>query len=89
MPHPEEEARLVEILNQGHDWPTLFAFKFIVPNEQTEALKALVPEADRVEVRPSSGGKYMAFTFHVAMGSAKEVLALYARVRGVPGLISL
>jgi hypothetical protein len=84
-----EETRLIEILNSGHSWPSIFAFKFIVPTEEGPGLLALVPEADRVEERPSSGGKYTAFTFHVPMGSAREVLDVYARVRGIPGLVSL
>jgi hypothetical protein len=86
---PAEETRLIDILNSGHTWPTLFAFKFIVPKEEGPGLLVLVPEADRVEERPSSGGKYTAFTLHVPVGSAREVLAVYARVRGINGLISL
>lgn len=84
-----EEARLVELLNGAHRWPTLFAFKFIVPMDTGKELVALIPEAHQTETRPSSGGKYIAYTFHCPMGSAKEVLEVYARVKGIRGLVAL
>jgi hypothetical protein len=84
-----EELRLLEVLDSTHKWPSMYSFKFIVPAEKAKELLALIPEAERVEERPSSGGKYTAFTFHCAMGSGREVLAIYARVKGIPGLVSL
>ena len=86
-----EENRLIELLDSRHEWPSLFAFKFIVPEASIPALREAVPEAEKVEERPSSGGKYTAFPFHLPMGSGREVLDVYARVRDreIPGLISL
>lgn len=80
---------LEQLLNETHDWPEVFPFKFIVPKEQSKNLEALLQEALRTEVRPSSSGKYMAYTFHCAMGSGREVLEVYGRVQGIPGLVSL
>jgi hypothetical protein len=84
-----EESRLLELLDKNHRWPCVFAFKFIVPAAQGPALEALIPEADSKEARPSSQGKYTAYTFHCAVSSGREVLAVYARVKGIPGLVSL
>ena len=89
MKTPPEQARLIELLDQNHSWPTLFAFKFIVPAGEGKALEALVPEAQTTESRPSSGGKYLAYTFHCPMGSGREVLEVYSRVKGIPGLVAL
>lgn len=86
---PTEETRLIQLLEAAHRWPCVYAFKFIVPAAKGEELKALVPEADQVETRASSNGKYTAFTFHCPMGSGREVLGVYARVRGINGLVSL
>ncbi len=77
------------LLNEHHKWPTLFAFKFIVPAGKGEELRALMKNCVREETRPSAGGKYSAFTFHLAMGSAEEVLEVYARVKVIEGLIAL
>jgi hypothetical protein len=86
-----EELRLLQLLDERHSWPSLYAFKFIVPQSGGDALRAAMPQAERVDTRVSAGGKYTAYTFHCAMGSSREVLEVYARVReaAVPGLISL
>jgi hypothetical protein len=89
--YSSDEARLIALLDEQHEWPSLFAFKFIVPEASAAALRAAIPAAERVEERASSGGKYTSFTFHCPVGSGREVLDLYARVHGskIPGLISL
>jgi hypothetical protein len=84
-----EEKRLLELLNENHKWPSLFAFKFIVPVDKGQELEALFPEAVKKEVRPSSGGKYSAYTLHCPMGSGEEVLLFYARAKQIPGLLAL
>jgi hypothetical protein len=84
-----EETRLMELLDATHKWPTIYSFKFIVPAARAKELEALIPEASQVEARPSSGGKYTAYTFHCALGSGREVIEVYARVRGIQGLVSL
>ena len=86
MQNTEQAKRL---LNESHKWPSLFAFKFIVPAEQAVALRALLPKPEKEESRPSSGGKYTALTFHIAMGSADEVLGIYSLAKAIPGLIAL
>lgn len=91
MMQPAEELRLLALLDEQHSWPSVYAFKFIVPEASVPALKDTLPEAERVDERASSGGKYTAFTFHCPVASGREVLDTYARVhgRGIPGLISL
>ena len=85
----KEEARLIAILDEHHKWPAMYSFKFIVPAAKGKELEALIPEAERMESRPSSGGKYTAYTFHCPMGSGREVMSVYARVKGIQGLVSL
>lgn len=84
-----EEARLISLLDASHRWPTVYAFKFIVPKEKAKELEGLVPEAHSTETRASANGNYMAYTFHCPMGSSREVLAIYARVKSIQGLVSL
>lgn len=84
-----EETRLLALLDAAHKWPTIYSFKFIVPSTKAKELEKLIPEAQSVETRPSSEGKYTAYTFHCPMGSAREVLAIYARAKSIPGLVSL
>jgi hypothetical protein len=84
-----DEIRLMNVLDSTHRWPTLYSFKFIVPAIKGQELESLIPEATQVETRPSSGGKYTAYTFHCAMGSGREVISIYSRVKGIQGLVSL
>ena len=88
-PGSAEELRLMNVLDSTHRWPSLYAFKFIVPTPRGPDLENLIPEAEKVEARPSSGGKYVAYTFHCAMNSGREVLSVYSRVKGISGLVSL
>jgi len=80
---------LLSLLDNTHQWPSIYSFKFIVPAPKAKELEELIPEAEQVETRPSSGGRYMAYTFHCAMGSGREVLSVYSRVKGISGLVSL
>ncbi len=84
-----EEQRLMQILDDTHDWPSIYSFKFIVPSEKAKELENLIVEASQVETRPSSSGKFLAYTFHCPMGSGREVLEIYARVKSIDGLLSL
>jgi hypothetical protein len=84
-----EELRLLALLDAAHTWPAMYAFKFIVPKDKAKELEALVPEARTTETRPSAEGKYLAYTFHCPMASAREVLEIYSRVKVISGLVSL
>ncbi len=84
-----EEQRLIQVLDDTHDWPSIYSFKFIVPSHKAKELENLVREAAQVETRPSSSGKFLAYTFHCPMGSGREVLEVYSRVKSIEGLLSL
>lgn len=89
MPMAQNTEKMIELLNQEHQWPTIFAFKFIVPLQSSQALEKLFPEAHKMETRNSSGGKYVAYTVHHPVASAQEVLDLYARAQQIEGLLAL
>lgn len=78
----------IKLLNERHQWPGEFIFKFIVPAERGKELEALFPEM-KFSFRPSRGGKYLAYTFQGRLESAEEVLRCYARARTVDGIICL
>ncbi|MGZ3695776.1 MAG: DUF493 family protein [Bdellovibrionota bacterium] len=84
-----EEARLIALLDAAHTWPSIYAFKFIVPAAKAKELEALIIEAISVETRPSAEGKYLAYTFQCPMASAREVLEIYARVKVISGVVAL
>jgi putative lipoic acid-binding regulatory protein len=88
---PEIE-RIKKLLNENHEWPSLFMFKFVVPSENEKIAKteALVnSETAEIRLRPSSKGNYTAVTIRVVMVSAQAVLDVYAEARKIDGLIAL
>ncbi len=80
---------MIDLLNERHRWPSLFAFKFIVPKDQGPTLESLFPEATQKEVLPSGGGKYLFSTHHCPIASAEEVISFYARAKSIPGILAL
>jgi hypothetical protein len=79
-------------LNECHQWPCTYIFKFIAPAKSEKMIKSLLnenlPDAD-ISVRPSSKGKYASVTAEAIVGSADEVMNVYDRLATVPGVISL
>lgn len=76
------------LLNQTHEWPCHYPFKFVVPIEQLVLLRSRL-QITQETLRPSRNGKYVGVSFLKEVRSAAEVLAVYRDARDVPGIISL
>lgn len=77
-----------EKLDQTYSWPALYMFKFIVPSEKKEELKALFPNHSVTE-RPSSKGTYISVTIEMMLPSSQAVIDVYVRAYTVKGILSL
>ena len=75
-------------LDDNHEWPCLYPFKFIVPKAQTDAVLALF-EVEPIRAKESSSGRFTAYTMEVQVSSSDEVIAIYQRVTQIPNVISL
>jgi hypothetical protein len=90
-----EDPKLVKLkiaLDQVHDWPSMYLFKFIVPSEnqkvaQVEAL--FNAETAEIRLRQSKNGKYTSVTAREVMTSAEEVISCYKESYKIEGLIAL
>jgi hypothetical protein len=80
--------RFQERLDECHEWPCSYCFKFIVPHEQADVAENLFPD-DTVRRRPSSKGKYVSITAEVRMETSDEVIEVYSRACKIPGVIML
>jgi hypothetical protein len=91
MEHDEARDRMRKALDQVHEWPSLYMFKFILePDEhRLQALLALFPPEAEVLRKYSTAGKYVSLTVKEVMMSADEVVARYDQVAGVEGVIVL
>jgi len=78
----------IRILDQEHDWPTWYLFKFIVPRGKEGQVIALFPE-NKTSVKTSSKGNYRSVTSKVMMSSAHEVLEIYEKAGHIEGVLAL
>lgn len=91
MLNDEAKDRLLGRLNEVHQWPSVYMFKFVLePDaERLTALQALFPPESEVLRRFSSGGKYLSITIKEVMLSADDVVSRYEQVGAIGGVIML
>ncbi len=77
-----------EKLDQEHEWPGIYIFKFVVPKEKVQDFKETFPEYTFQE-RKSKAGNYISFTLKMEMKSSDEVVDIYFKAKTVEGIISL
>lgn len=84
--------RIRKALDQLHEWPGVYMFKFIVPadNEKIAQLQALFnSNTAQIVTRPSSKGNFIALTAREVMVSAEQVLEKYQEAASIEGIIAL
>ena len=75
-------------LEQHYSWPSLYMFKFIVPNGKEDELKNLFPNHTFSE-KNSTQGKYVSLTMQIMAVSSDAVIEVYQKAATVEGLIAL
>lgn len=84
----DKHAQFKEALDNNHQWPCPYIYKFIVPSENIAQLVALFPE-ENIETKKSKTGKYTSVTMTSTMCSASEVTDIYEKASQVPGIMAL
>jgi len=75
-------------LENEYEWPALYTFKFIVPKDQIEEVRALFTKHDTSE-RESSKGAYISLTSRVMAESSEHIIDIYIRANEIEGIIAL
>ena len=88
MGFTESGEEFIRILDQEHQWPTWYMFKFIVPRGKEDLVVALFPEGE-ASVKASSKGKYRSVTAKIVMASGQEVLDIYEKAYHIEGVLAL
>jgi len=83
-----DEEKFKALLEDQHEFPTAYTFKFIVEKDYVGQIEALF-DADEVTLKPSKGGKYMSITAKPTMQTSDEVLMVYRKAYEIKGVISL
>ena len=83
-----DENAFREKLENNHDFPGEYTFKFIVKHEHEEKVKSLLVGAD-IKLKPSSGNKYVSVTLNKKMESSQSVIDIYKKAHTIEGIIAL
>ena len=88
MVKDEKLAKLKELLETQHEWPSAYVFKFIVPKDKINEIEALFP-GHPLEKKQSSKGNYTSVTVAIELDTADHVIAIYQKASKIEGLIAL
>lgn len=91
MMNEEAKERLRMRLNEVHQWPSVFMYKFVLEPtpERLDALLALFPAESEVLRKYSSAGKYLSITVREVMLNANDIVARYDKASSIQGVIVL
>ena len=85
---PDSVESFKSSLDDYYSWPATFPFKFIVPIEQANQVIELIDDPNLTS-RPSTNGRYRAFSLDKIVHSSDEVVAVYIKMNLIPGIISI
>lgn len=76
---------------ESTDFPQVYFFKFIVPNENDNVARvsALYASETQIQMKTSSSGKFISVSAKQVMISADEVIQIYHKASTIKGIISL
>ena len=80
-----------EKLEEHHDWPSVYMFKFVIPTDQ-EKLKQIhniFGESAEYRERLSKNGNYTSVTIREMMLGVDSIFDRYREVSKIEGVISL
>lgn len=77
------------LLDQQHQWPCVYTFKFIVPRDSANQLLTVFASSPGLSVRESKKGSYLSITAELIMPSSESVMAVYEAVAEIKGIVCL
>ena len=83
--------QLRELLNEHHEWPDIFVFKFIYQSDSgsEEKLKGFFPEDSEFIIKSSTKNKFSSMTVKHLCKDSEEVFDIYKKAATIEGVISL
>lgn len=78
-------------LNHIHHWPSVYLFKFIIPDDPTRLtqVQQLFGEEASLDYTKSRKGNYISVSGKEVMFSADEVINRYKKAQTIEGVIML
>ena len=88
MKHTFDRQAFKDKLEAQTIFPTLYMFKFIVPNGSETLVAALLPN-NKMTLKHSSKGKYVSATIKALMPNSDSILDIYEKAWKMEGVFSL
>ena len=87
----EETLEKLRIQLELLEWPNVYLFKFIIPNqpEQIAQVTALFDETSEITFHPSSNKKYTSVSVKELMLDVDSIIDKYRKAAVIEGIISL
>ncbi|MUP39794.1 DUF493 family protein [Labilibaculum euxinus] len=87
----EKYTKLRYQLMESLTWPSLYMFKFIIPNsdEKVKAVKELFPADTEFSFKTSKDLKFIGITVKKEMESADAVIDIYMKAQRIEGIMIL
>lgn len=91
MSTEEFYTNLEKHLKANSEWPSVYMFKFILPNDNRKMalLRQVFEEDSRFFEKNSRKGNYVSVTVKIVMMNPEEVISRYKQVAGIEGIIML
>ncbi len=83
-----DKKKYLDLLNETHEFPTTYLFKFIIKSEQITLLDVHLP-GEFISQNLSKTAKYVSCTMRKKVDSADEILEVYEKIQRIEGVISL
>jgi uncharacterized protein len=91
LSNEEFYTNLHDRLKANTSWPTVYMFKFILPNDNRKMalMRQIFEEDSRFFEKTSNKGNYISVTVKIVMLNPDEVIARYKQVAEIDGVIML
>jgi putative lipoic acid-binding regulatory protein len=92
----DEGPTFIELLRTNHEFPGPYIFKVIGRPDRAFVARVMLAVREELNIdadppftmRQSSGGKYVALTLEPYIMAAEEVVAVYAALQGIEGIVT-
>lgn len=88
MKNTFDKSAFKEKLEASGSFPMLYMFKFIVPEGKEKEVAVLFPKHE-IQLKESSGKKYVSATIKIMAESSDQILNYYEEASKIEGVISL
>lgn len=86
--HKDSIDSFREQLENEYEWPSLYTFKFIVPQDKIGEVRKLFEKHD-ISERKSSKGSYISLTSRIMAESSEQIIEIYVAANEIEGIIAL